>query len=190
MGGFTLVSSDEIKRKIAEKKKGLSKTKNTSNGYLVCEECAGYYKLQEGESPEDFAGDCQCGGKLTHTKTIETKTDLENTCPKCGTKNPEKADFCIKCGNGLGENENKEICSHCGTENPSEAQFCQKCGKSLLKTSESNKSGHTQDKEYLEVLKKQEKHSKDVKQALFVIFFIVVILPILYGLWWYMVGSR
>jgi ribosomal protein L40E len=185
-----LVSSDEIKRKIAEKKNSSFKAKTTSNGYLLCEKCGGYYELEPGESPDDFAGDCDCGGKLTHTKTIETETDLENICKKCGTKNPENADFCIKCGKGLGENENKEICPHCGTENPLEAQFCQKCGKSLLNKPVSNKSAPSQDKEYLEVLKKQEKHSKDVKQALFVIFFIVVILPILYWLWWYMVGSR
>lgn len=33
-------------------------------GYLICEKCGGYYKLQSGESPEDFSDKCECGGKL------------------------------------------------------------------------------------------------------------------------------
>lgn len=32
--------------------------------YLVCEECGGYYELQEGEIPEDFSLKCECGGRL------------------------------------------------------------------------------------------------------------------------------
>ncbi len=37
--------------------------------YIVCKECGGYYKLQEGESSEDF-GTCQCGGTLRYTNSI------------------------------------------------------------------------------------------------------------------------
>jgi hypothetical protein len=33
--------------------------------YLVCRKCKGYYKLQKGESIEDFGG-CECGGTLKH----------------------------------------------------------------------------------------------------------------------------
>lgn len=36
-------------------------------GYLECEECRGYYKLQPEESPEDF-DKCQCGGALKYNK--------------------------------------------------------------------------------------------------------------------------
>lgn len=32
--------------------------------YLVCDTCRGYYQLQEGEEPEDFSDECECGGKL------------------------------------------------------------------------------------------------------------------------------
>ena len=39
-------------------------------GYLVCEKCGGYYKLQKGESPEDFEN-CQCGGKLSYVDDLE-----------------------------------------------------------------------------------------------------------------------
>jgi len=34
------------------------------NGYLVCDKCNEYYKLQSGESPDDFTDECECGGKL------------------------------------------------------------------------------------------------------------------------------
>ncbi len=39
--------------------------------YLVCDKCGGYYKLQEGESPEDFDLTCECGGTLRYKKLIE-----------------------------------------------------------------------------------------------------------------------
>jgi hypothetical protein len=39
-------------------------------GYLVCENCGGYYKLQKGESPEDF-DKCQCGGKLKYVDDLD-----------------------------------------------------------------------------------------------------------------------
>lgn len=35
-------------------------------GYLVCNRCGGYYKLQPGEYPADFKEQCPCGGKLQH----------------------------------------------------------------------------------------------------------------------------
>ncbi|MEN4017175.1 MAG: hypothetical protein PQ975_02800 [Methanobacterium sp.] len=34
-------------------------------GYLMCKECNGYYKLEEGEFPDDF-DKCQCGGELEY----------------------------------------------------------------------------------------------------------------------------
>lgn len=40
-------------------------------GYLVCDKCGGYYKLQPGETPEDFDDECECGGKLTFQKSLE-----------------------------------------------------------------------------------------------------------------------
>lgn len=39
-------------------------------GYLICEDCTGYYQLQEGEYPEDFDR-CQCGGNLEYVEEIE-----------------------------------------------------------------------------------------------------------------------
>lgn len=40
-------------------------------GYLVCKNCRGYYKLQDGESPEDFSDKCACGGNLRYAVDIE-----------------------------------------------------------------------------------------------------------------------
>jgi hypothetical protein len=38
-------------------------------GYLICQRCGGYYKLQEDESPEDFES-CHCGGQLVYSETL------------------------------------------------------------------------------------------------------------------------
>lgn len=76
--------------------------------------------LTEEESPIDL---------IEPEEVIEE--DIKVKCLICGTENPDNAEFCIKCGNGLGEKENIKICSHCGAENPSDAQFCQKCGKNI-----------------------------------------------------------
>lgn len=43
-------------------------------GFLVCEECGGYYELKQGESPEDF-DTCQCGGKLKYIQMPSNKFD-------------------------------------------------------------------------------------------------------------------
>ena len=39
-------------------------------GYLVCQNCGGYYKLKEGESAEDFVA-CQCYGQLVYVESLE-----------------------------------------------------------------------------------------------------------------------
>ncbi|WP_414470213.1 hypothetical protein [Methanobacterium sp. ACI-7] len=67
--------------------------------YIVCEKCGGYYKHQEGESPEDFDS-CQCGGKLKNVKSIENIDELDI---------------------------NKDICSRCGTEIFNVSKLCEQC---------------------------------------------------------------
>lgn len=42
--------------------------KENKYGYLLCESCAGYYELKAGESADDFV-ECQCGGKLSFSRT-------------------------------------------------------------------------------------------------------------------------
>lgn len=90
-----MVSSSEINRKLAYKREGKKEpekrdfnkdvTPSTedlknkyrkrhqekeSHGYLVCENCRGFYELQENETLEDFST-CQCGGKLNYTEDLE-----------------------------------------------------------------------------------------------------------------------
>jgi uncharacterized membrane protein len=48
--------------------------------YLVCERCGGYYKLKEGESPEDFES-CQCGGDLRY-ETYDEESHEELVQPE------------------------------------------------------------------------------------------------------------
>ncbi|CDG66058.1 hypothetical protein MBMB1_1983 [Methanobacterium sp. MB1] len=47
---------------------------NTHNepdcGFLICDNCNGYYKLQIGESPDDFTLECECGGKLKYKEKL------------------------------------------------------------------------------------------------------------------------
>ncbi|HHT18033.1 MAG: hypothetical protein QM396_06735 [Euryarchaeota archaeon] len=55
-----------------KKIKEISKTKvKNDKGYLVCNDCGGYYKLKAEESPSDFVA-CECGGKLKHKKKLKT----------------------------------------------------------------------------------------------------------------------
>ncbi|MBP1945874.1 hypothetical protein [Methanobacterium petrolearium] len=46
------------------------KKRKVNNGYLVCDKCNGYYKLQPDESPDDFTDECECGGKLKYWDSI------------------------------------------------------------------------------------------------------------------------
>jgi hypothetical protein len=48
-----------------------SKQRRMSHGYLVCEICGDYYKLQSGEKPEDFSDICECGGKFKYMKSLD-----------------------------------------------------------------------------------------------------------------------
>lgn len=51
-------------------------------------------------------------------------------CPKCKFQNPDKMQFCGKCGSKLAL-----ICNNCCFENPKGFGFCGKCGNSLQQTS-------------------------------------------------------
>lgn len=44
-------------------------------GYLVCDECGGYYELQEGESPEDLDCNCECGGTLEYVDNLNDQNN-------------------------------------------------------------------------------------------------------------------
>jgi hypothetical protein len=44
-------------------------------GYLVCNKCHGYYELQEGENPDDFLDNCECGGSLNYVQNLDSQLD-------------------------------------------------------------------------------------------------------------------
>lgn len=46
-------------------------SKKDDNGYMVCDKCNEYYKLQPDESPDDFSDKCECGGKLKYYDNVD-----------------------------------------------------------------------------------------------------------------------
>jgi cytochrome c-type biogenesis protein CcmH/NrfF len=46
-------------------------------------------------------------------------------CPKCGTDNPQKGNYCINCGEKL---ELKYLCPQCKKQVPESSNFCIYCG--------------------------------------------------------------
>ncbi len=40
-------------------------------GYLICNKCKSYYKLQSDESARDFVDKCDCGGKIRYIKNLD-----------------------------------------------------------------------------------------------------------------------
>ena len=86
-----MVSNEEIKQLLEDKKEGKGK-----NGYLVCNTCKGSYELQTGEKPADFSSECECGGKLKHTKNIISISENTNICSKCGEINENDNLYCHK----------------------------------------------------------------------------------------------
>jgi hypothetical protein len=73
-----MVTNEQIKLKLRDKRAGIS-----TNGYLVCDNCQGFYELKPGEKVEDFNRDCDCGGTLEYFKqspyTHDNITEQEPT---------------------------------------------------------------------------------------------------------------
>lgn len=73
--------------------------------YIICENCGGYYKMQENESLEDFEA-CQCGGSLKYAESVHElfKKNNNSMCPKCGSESTGGV-FCPYCGTILDSKE-------------------------------------------------------------------------------------
>jgi hypothetical protein len=75
--------------------------------YLICDECGGYYELQEWESPDDFDIKCNCGGNLRFSDINDiigismNDVSITNICPVCGLKNTEGSIYCASCDYSL-----------------------------------------------------------------------------------------
>ncbi len=65
--GFILGCAAVVTVKTYIKNRKISKK---TNGKLVCEKCGNYYKLEKGESPDDFSDKCECGGHLEYKEAI------------------------------------------------------------------------------------------------------------------------
>lgn len=85
--------------------------------YVFCENCGGYYKLQDNESWDDFY-QCQCGGSLSYVESAQELLNKDNItiqCPGCG-RNSVWAAFCPYCGTILDKREssryNKDFSFH------------------------------------------------------------------------------
>lgn len=63
-----LLKTDITKYRV---RKNLEIKNDNDNGYLVCEKCNEYYKLQPGESSGDFSDKCECGGELKYYDNID-----------------------------------------------------------------------------------------------------------------------
>jgi hypothetical protein len=61
----------------------------SDKGYLICNQCNGYYELQENESPEDFEK-CECGGSLNyHEPRTPVEDNLKSTRQHVFNKSPK-----------------------------------------------------------------------------------------------------
>jgi len=145
--------------KIKEISTAKGKVKKSEKGYLVCDDCGGYYELKPEESPQDFVA-CECGGKLKHTKKLETipeenevtndksntaDTILEEDTDNLDTVKVSETELTADNGDETAKNskvfkskilksieiENSLTCPFCGTENPGHSKFCQDCGKKI-----------------------------------------------------------
>ena len=58
-----MVTNEQIKLRLRNKRDGIS-----TDGYLVCDNCGGFYELQPREKVEDFNCDFNCGGTLEYFK--------------------------------------------------------------------------------------------------------------------------
>lgn len=66
--------------------------------YIMCENCGGYYKLQKGESLENFDS-CHCGGSLRYVESVHELFNKHKSyviCPKCGRES-SGGTFCSYC---------------------------------------------------------------------------------------------
>jgi ribosomal protein L40E len=114
-----MVSNDDIKKKLENKRTGTKEKNKSRKNTNITEDKVINNRLK--------------GNRLNEItqKRYSKSSSAGKKCIKCGTRNQNTAEYCIDCGNGLGENANMKICTHCGAKNPSTAQYCQKCGKNI-----------------------------------------------------------
>lgn len=68
---FKLINTDITKYKAVPSVDSKNNPDNVKSGYLVCDKCRSYYKIQPDESPDNFTDKCECGGKLEYYDNID-----------------------------------------------------------------------------------------------------------------------
>lgn len=83
-------------------------------------------------------------------------------CSKCGTKLPDEALFCFKCGSKI----EKKICKKCGKELPAESEFCMFCGVNLKHGGGDAVVGNEEnDAAYMEYLEEEIEYIEDDEET-------------------------
>ncbi len=77
-------------------------------------------------SCEDVVKDLIVPGEGSGSVVPATTGTAVNTCPSCGTANPEEVKFCRQCGTGL-----TRLCPECEHEDLLNVRFCGKCGTDI-----------------------------------------------------------
>ena len=97
--------------------------------YLICEKCGGYYKLKEGEKPDEFEA-CECGGSLSYVQNFNAHFDEEldpinefNICPDCGIGNSTGEKYCKSCGKMIKDTKNEKTSSSDANKNAPKFTF-------------------------------------------------------------------
>ncbi len=114
-------------------------------GYLQCQKCGGYYKLNEGESLDDFT-QCSCGGSLVYTETIaglkppenesgKTKNNPQNTSANPGKSEDNPENINKSAGKSNNNNNIKSPNKHSEVSKESNKEF----NKDLKEVNSSNK---------------------------------------------------
>lgn len=76
-------------------------------GYLICNKCRGYYKLQPGDNPDDFTDKCACGGDLRYAIDIEVVGDSQQAHQSINDEDQHKAESTISEYESSKSNEDK-----------------------------------------------------------------------------------
>jgi ribosomal protein L40E len=147
-------------------------------GYLICEDCGGYYELQKDESPDDFEKTCECDGKLKYVENLDFSDDSENLeesgkieetpiisndVKGLETEKPINEDSSSQNITDKSKSSSEKIsktqfCPKCGTKNTQNATFCKKCGYNFITGTLSSNN--------LSEPKKSEISSKNGKKSL------------------------
>ena len=167
--GKTMVSNEEIKRRLELRRKGINPDEEFDKEEVICSKC----HTVNLENAKFCIG---CGNELNKLPVYTLKINESKSnmiiCPGCGTENKIDSKFCISCGNNLIENSvntpnnvNSITCPECNQENNGSSKFCIVCGSSLKEASNENSNSFdteiSNEKEVLLTIKDGNGHDEE-----------------------------